>query len=204
MTTSHMIMVSGKQGSGKSTLCDSLEKLLPAWGYQIVRTRFASPIYEMHDAALEIARRYGIETKGKDGSLLQLIGTEWGRKTIHEDVWVNCLKVNFAHYQNLFFRVPLVVLVEDLRFVNEFEGFPDAIRIRLRCSKDVRRERTHSWRENDTHPSEIDLDDHELLNKFDMLLDTSALSQQNTLSAVMDHLQARGLCSDTRGLKIAE
>jgi len=202
--TSHLIMVSGKQGAGKSTLCDNLGKALADRGYQIVRTRFAGPLYEMHDAVLKIARRYGIMTKDKDGPLLQLIGTEWGRKTVSEDVWVNCMRTTYAHYQKLFHHLPLVMLVEDLRFINEFEAFPDAIRIRLSCPKGIRYLRTNSWRENDLHPSEVDLDEHETTNKFDLTLSTALHSLETTLASTMEYLRERGLCGDPRGLKVAD
>lgn len=199
-----VIMVSGKQGAGKSSLCDSLGEVLAAQGYDIVRKRFASVLYEMHDAVLDIARRYGITVKDKDGPLLQLIGTEWGRKTIDENMWVNCLQNVYKSFQKHISDRPFILLVEDLRFINEFEGFPDAVRIRLTCPRDIRRERAHSWRDNETHPSEVDLDEHEAKGLFDLVIDTSVDSKEVTLNLAMVYLESRGLCGDTRGLQIAE
>jgi hypothetical protein len=73
----------------------------------------------------------------------------------------------------------IVFIVADCRFQNEFDAFPEALRVRLTASEDVRRTRTNSWRENTSHPSEIDLDGYEAEGKFDLVFDTST-AERNT------------------------
>jgi hypothetical protein len=48
--------------------------------------------------------------------LLQTVLTEWGRKTIHQDVWVRKAKASLRRLHN--YRV---VLFDDLRFPNEYQ-----------------------------------------------------------------------------------
>lgn len=169
-----LIMVSGKQGSGKTTLVDQLEKCLPNVG----RSKFAKAIYEMHDAVLEIMRKYGFNIT-LDKRLLQLLGTEWGRNHVHNDVWLMCLS---AQVDQLKAAGHDYVLVDDLRFKNEFSGF-ECIKIRLECPEEIRKARCSQWRDITAHPSEIDLDDW--VDKFDLVIDTSTVSEEDTLAQAM-------------------
>lgn len=172
-------MISGKQGAGKSTLVDGLIERGRAAGYLPVRTRFASILYEMHDAALRVARSYDIPTLPKEGELLQWLGTEWGRKLKGENVWADAtrasIKATLAAPR--FAGMPCLVLVEDLRFRNEFDaldGLPNTrvVKVRLEASAEARRPRCSYWRENDTHPSETDLDAYAASGRFDLQLST--------------------------------
>ena len=65
-----------------------------------------------------------------------------------------------------------VVLIDDMRFPNEFDAFMGSgvLRIRLECDEEVRKERCSMWRENTQHPSEISLDDK--LESFDLIVRT--------------------------------
>lgn len=165
-----LIMVSAKQGGGKSTLCDGLEKVLPNVG----RTRFAKVLYEIHDAVLKIMRDYGFNMT-LDKRLLQLIGTEWGRNHVHNEVWVMCFR---AQIDKLKAEGKEFIICDDLRFRNEFDAF-DCIKIRLECPEEVRKTRCSQWRDATTHQSEIDLD--QWVDKFDLVIDTSTASEEETL-----------------------
>lgn len=168
-----MILISGPQGSGKTSLQEALETLI----YPNPRTRaiplnFADPIKYMHDFCRNILRDAGITPphEVKDGDLMQLLGTEWGREKVGPNVWVDHLRgrINKTLELASLNRIEYIFIVADCRFRNEFDGFPDALRVRLACPQEIRKTRASMWRENITHPSEIDLDEYSLEGKFDL------------------------------------
>lgn len=189
-----VVLISAKQGAGKSTLSKAIEKEIEGlnasvlhknfqpWGfYELI---FAGAIYECHNACRDILSLYGVDLphKKKDGNLLQLLGTEWGRNTIAEDVWVQIVKNRVgqvAHRFKVGGYKRVTIAIPDCRFKNEFEAFPDALRVRLQCPEETRKKRAEMWRENINHPSEVDLDSYE--DRFDLVLD-SAKNAPNMLA----------------------
>lgn len=186
-----IVLLSGKQGSGKTTIQRSL---LIEWqrpqglGRRALGANFADVLYEMHNTVLNILYQYWPKRNiVKDGPLLQLLGTEWGRKTIDENIWVKCLRNKMkelaqrnSHYKDL------LLVVGDCRFKNEFNEFEDALRVRLVCSEEARKKRCEMWRENTQHPSEVDLDDYE--EKFDLVLDTENIPTHGCVDLIMAQL----------------
>jgi dephospho-CoA kinase len=189
-----IVMISGKQGSGKTTLAQALQSAWGKHGMAVWRYKFAQPLYDMHNAVYIVARQYGIGPLAdgkKDGPLLQLLGTEWGRNTKDPDIWVNCAKSKVAEVtkqwrvMNYFH----IVLIDDLRFKNEFHAFPGALTIRLVCAPEIRKERIGAnWRENDNHRSEVDLDDYETDGQFSITLDTAVISPEESAEKVVKFL----------------
>lgn len=186
-----IILLSGKQGAGKTTIAQALAD---AWiskpAHKVAVMKFAEPLYWMHDAVLEVLSDFwpdrGLK---KDGPLLQLLGTEWGRKTIDENVWVKILqnriekeKSDFGYRETAHKRL---IIIEDCRFENEFDAFPEALRIRLRAEEGCRKKRCEMWRENVNHPSEIGLDNYNVQGKFDMFLNTDDWTLENCLEKVL-------------------
>ena len=166
------LLISGKQGSGKTTLQNEIAMTWQSRikGGRAITVNFADVIYQMHDLCLNVLERYHYRGIKKDGKLLQLLGTEWGRKTIADNIWVSVLKnrineliLNNSHHANLLF------IIGDCRFRNEFDGFPEALRIRLECPRDIRKERCPAWRDTETHPSEIDLDEYAKFSEGEQL-----------------------------------
>lgn len=165
-----VILISGKQGSGKTTLTKALTK---RFNNKTHIVKFADVLYEIHDFALSKLQEYGIQRDiKKDGPLLQLLGTEWGRQTIDDNIWVKVAQSKVKNIKNL--NSDLVVIIDDCRFKNELLGFTDALLVRLECPKEIRKPRCEMWRDRDNHQSEIDLDDW--LDKFDLVFDTSKVS----------------------------
>lgn len=169
-------MITGRQGSGKSTLSRSLIGGLVMCQRMATRVSFAETLYKMHDAIRAVLGEVGEDHfQGIDGPLLQILGTEWGRKTRDDGIWVRCFKARAA---NIWRADPsAVVVVDDCRFENElfcYTGEPDvfAIRIRLQADEDIRRERAAKWRENTSHASETGLDAVPDA-AFDFVIDTS-------------------------------
>jgi len=194
-----VIMISGKQGSGKTATTSFLNEIFSHKKMKIETYKFAGPIYEMQDAVWAIYSKYGYEMKDfvgeKDGELLQWLGTQHGRKK-DQDIWVNILKKRAIEFlrEAESKSEPGVVMVDDLRFKNEFTAaesiarFGKVIRIRLECPEEIRKARMapDTWRDNTTHQSEIDLDDW--VDKFDLVVDTSQ-NLQACRKAIVHHLQ---------------
>lgn len=171
-----IIQISGKMGSGKTTLGKAIEKvLLRHQSIAVVQLTYATELYRMHDFCLGVLKDAGVQNlPKKDGNLLQLLGTEWGRQNVSEDVWVILLKrqiQKFVEMKN--WAKKTVFVISDCRFRNEFDAFPDALTIRLVADRETRKIRCESWRERDNHPSETDLDEYSFQKKFKMYFETS-------------------------------
>ncbi len=153
------ILITGKQGSGKTTLAAKLEKYANSStpGPRALREKFAGALYACSEAVLQVLLAAGIEVaRDKQKTLLQLLGTEWGRKQLGEDIWVRALQGRIAASP-----VPgPFVIIDDCRFENEFRAFAPTHTYTIRCvaSRDTRRGRCDGWRDNDSHPSETGLD----------------------------------------------
>lgn len=196
-----IIALSGKQGSGKTTLQKMLGHLLGAYGRQVHPMNFADPLRAMHD---EI--RLYMELKGcppppevavKDGLLMQLLGTDWARKVYGENVWIHILKTRATMVGKLCANpeTPIYILVGDMRFMNEFYAFPDsqfpnAYKIRLECPVELRKVRAENWRENTAHPSETGLDDPTTA-PFDLVVETGNNGPAAALEIVVEGLKKR-------------
>jgi hypothetical protein len=122
------VALTGSIGSGKSTVA---EHLILRWGFQ--RVRFAHPLKEMistllrtqgcTDAYIKRCIEGDLKTKpvpelaGRTPRyVMQTLGTEWGRDTIHNELWSTAWMgaaeqaLKKGH-----------VVAEDCRFINEFD-----------------------------------------------------------------------------------
>jgi hypothetical protein len=181
MSKARVILISGKQGSGKTTTSNALIKALGESGLTPINLKFADVLYKMHDAALAVAAEYGIPVLKKEGAMLQWLGTEWGRNTKGENVWVNAVRHKVTSIIASSVKPSsLVFIIDDCRFVNEFKGFDDleenglvdVIRVRLEASEEERKTRADSWRTATDHPSETGLDGYADSGLFDMYFET--------------------------------
>jgi len=151
-----ILIISAKQGGGKTTLADAIRSRAKDNGFSAVKVvKFASPLYVMHEFILNKMEGWtGKPRKPKDGPLLQLLGTDWGRKTHGANVWVNILRD--AMEADTYSKV--LYIIDDCRFENEFDAFPEALKVRLEASEEARKARCPEWRPNTNHPSETGLD----------------------------------------------
>ena len=191
-----MVLLSGPRGSGKTT---AQTLLIDTWGklsshHKALAINFADPLYEMAEAVRDIAAKYKVPKKmPKDGPLLQLLGTDWGRNTVDQDIWVRCLKgkIEFmAVKEGIYAYDNSLFVVGDCRFRNEFDAFPGALRVRLNCGEHVRKDRCSMWRENTAHASETDLDEYDRAGKFDLYFDTSAVGPGEIIVKVIETLKS--------------
>lgn len=167
-----ILILSGKQGSGKSSIQAEIQKRAREKFEYVFLVNFADPLYVLHDFILnKMESAYGVPkpASNKDGVLLQLLGTEWGRKVHGPNIWVDIMKTRIANPTNQ----RRLFIIADCRFENEFHGFPEALRVRLYCDEAERKLRTHGWRETTNHASEIDLDKVHDAGLFDLYINTS-------------------------------
>lgn len=138
-----IIGFSGNMGSGKSTAVDCLRELHSSEHSfkAVVDIKFAQALYDMQEYIYErissVHKRP--ETFIKDRKLLQWLGTQWGRGTISETIWVDLWK---ARVKDIRLNFPLsIVVCDDVRFDNEAEtiralgGFV----VRINCGKTDKR-----------------------------------------------------------------
>lgn len=172
-------------GSGKTTLAKGLVDSLSAEGFKVSHLKFADPLYALQDVCLPILKEWGIrpEDMTKDGELLQILGTEYGRNKLGEDVWVNALKRRVGEVLK---DEKSFVVIDDARFENEFMAFRDiALTVRLTADYGKRRARCSYWREDDKHPSEVGLDRFHDLQYFDLYLNTTEEPKDRILKSVV-------------------
>lgn len=163
--------------------------------------KFADILYRWHDFIRDDLERFGYNPPKKMGQLLQWLGTEFGRQQVSENIWCEMLakraKKYFDGVETLGFEKAFVI-VDDMRFKNELDisvsefrkSDIETVTIRLECAKEVRKRRCDGWRENDTHPSEVDLDDW--VGRFDLVVNTE-LSEEEVKKQITEFLVTRAL-----------
>lgn len=111
-----LIGIAGPKRSGKDTLAAGLHAALglPVDSFAGPMRRFVADTLGWTLAELEARKEQPIDWL--DGAtaraMLQTVGTEWGRQTVHADLWV----------RSLFARLPHGGIVSDVRFPNEAEA----------------------------------------------------------------------------------
>lgn len=190
--STEILIISGKQGSGKTTLQKEVSRRWNNYsGHRAMTLNFADPIYEIHDFSWNLLRRYGFElSHKKDGRLMQLIGTEWGRENVDTDLWVKIAqkKIQKGIPGPVGYHPKALWIIGDCRFENEFDAFPEALKVRLECPEVVRKVRASMWREATGHPSEVGLDGYANQGKFDLLFDTETQDVNSCAEVILKKL----------------
>jgi hypothetical protein len=117
--TFHLIGIAGIANSGKDTLASML---MECEAYR--KVAFADPLKDMLCVMLDISRELLEDREYKEATnpdllttprfMMQSLGTEWGRKWIHKDLWIILARKRIEKY--LQYRH---VVVTDIRFENE-------------------------------------------------------------------------------------
>lgn len=111
-----LIAFHGGYGSGKSTAIEQLKTLEIG---PVFNVKFATPLYQIQEFVYKVVAPVYQRPADfvKDRKLLQWLGTDWGRATIGENVWVDIWKDRVtkvrAQDQNV------NVVCDDCRFDNE-------------------------------------------------------------------------------------
>lgn len=164
-----LLLISGSMGAGKTTVARHVRKYAQEDGYMPASLKFADPLYEIHDAAMEILQRYGHNVKGVDRTFLQILGTNWGRRCLGENFWVDLVT---PRIRALLSHPKSIVVIDDVRFPNELaiaSQFP-SLTVRLEASEEARRNRAEKWGST-VHESELSLD---ASSGFDVVFDTTS------------------------------
>ena len=111
-----LIALTGAKGVGKSTYAEFLA------GENGTVLSFATPIKRMLQAL--VGKEYVFGSKKNEEThlgvtgrvLLQTLGTEWGRETIDQDIWVKSMRHTLT---DAMFEEYRPVIIDDLRFENE-------------------------------------------------------------------------------------
>lgn len=185
--TNMIIAISGKMGSGKTSLSNELLGTL----LNSVNYKFAEVIYEMHNNIKEIARGYGIDFPDKHRKLLQFLGTDLFRQDFGDNVWCDVMTNRIDKlFKN---NTNAVVIIDDMRFESEFDciknKYPkNSLLIRLECPEEIRKERVGSAWNPTPHQSEFDLDKYSESQYFDMTFNTDFHSTKDIVTYIMDAL----------------
>lgn len=187
-----LVVLSGPQGAGKTTLLEELKRLHGKLKYDYFQSyKFADTLYELHDYILNRMQVLtGKPRVAKDGVLLQLLGTEWGRKQFGPNIWVHLLMARYHQYEGLMKNSRALVVIDDCRFENEFDALQkEGLMVRLRAPESLRKARADAWRDNTKHPSETGLDAYEVAGCFDLYLDTSGDDLEKCANLIISQLQ---------------
>ena len=124
-------LISPCPGCGKSTVAKYLTQNTPSVNLPLAAPlkRMLATLLEEFDISQADVRRYIdgdwkekpiLEIPGTPTArhLMQTLGTEWGRNLIHEDLWVQAWKRKAVRAQ--------VVVVDDVRFLSEYNALPGA------------------------------------------------------------------------------
>lgn len=174
-----IILINGKQGAGKTTVSALLEK---RYSEKAKVFKFAKTIYEISDSVESIFAKKGIAlSKNQLASLKQIVGTEWGRNKISENIWADLTK----NEVNAFLKEypDSIAIIDDLRFPNEIDVFKDqvVVKIRLDAPEEIRKQRAEKWREDVNHLSEVALDDYD---DFDYRFDTYKMTAEEVCDLI--------------------
>lgn len=163
-----VIQLSGPQGAGKTTLARAITAKARDLGFDKVFTiKFAEPLYDQHEYLLnKMSRETGIERDLKDGTLLQRLGDHW-REKYGKNIFVTILNKRIQEITQRCHDERVLIIVDDLRYRNEFDGVNTSLYVRLDASEDVRQFRAENWRPNTAHSSENDLRDYVMDKKFE-------------------------------------
>ena len=155
----------GQMRSGKDT---AAKYLINKYGGN--NAKFTDPLYKIQKAVYEIV---GQPEPEKDRRLLQLVGTDWGRDTISETIWIDLLINNLKPSENTF--------VTDLRFINEAKALKDVGFVIVKIIR-LEKDRVTAGATNTSHRSEMEVDAIE----YDYIVEN--ISDLNHLHSELDKI----------------
>ena len=173
----------GPQQVGKSTISKHICAKYPE---RFRYRNFAGPIYAMAEAfygEIPADKEAPQELSGGKSlrQFMQLLGTEFGREGLFDAVWMNQLKVGIQKDN----AAGLITVVDDCRFMNEYDMLTEAGAIHIEISREGHGPRG-------SHTSEIDWQnfkaDAHLRNAFDTMSEYEAYAEEIALACAESSL----------------
>lgn len=173
-----LIGLCGAAGAGKNTVA---EFLTDSDGCTFMQIAFADPLYECVSTitGLPVARLKDRDVKEavipwlekSPRQLLQTLGTEWGRGTVHPEIWIRIAMERAGQH----LTVGRCVVITDVRFDNEAQAI-------VQAGGEVWRVDRPGWRclaeDAAMHPSEAGVSDHLIARTIDNSGSLDALRTQ--------------------------
>jgi hypothetical protein len=187
-----IILISGKQGSGKTTLSNGLMDLSRRHFVSSWPGGFAKAMRAIVQTMSLTAKSVGcpIPEKVETRELMNFIATTWGRG-INPDFWIPPVIKDYKQIAELWKnRAFFLYIIDDFRCLNEanaFNDLDDVYRIRLQCPEEYRRKRAKYWGDP-THVSEVDLDNY---GNFDLTMDTLEATPEENANRAYELIMER-------------
>jgi len=164
-----IIIISGKQGSGKTTLGHNLTKYYQDISPKTVHCTLAEPIYELHNKLYETKNRKALQSIG-----------DWAR-AICPDIFIKAIisKIDKSD----------IAIISDCRRLDEIRAlssigrFRNVITVRLDCDVESRKRRCPAYGSDD-HLSETELDEFD----FSIRIDTNTLTVDEVRNRVITYV----------------
>lgn len=181
-TCKRIIGISGKIGSGKTTLADFLlnqsDQRVAVVNFadalkRVVADHFSVPLARFYDQA-EKNKPISDENSLTVGEALQQVGEE--RRAQDPDYWLKQMDLAIEKLVNID-----VLVVADVRHVNEANWVRERGGLLVRLNGDPADVRKKSLRDH-THASETELDTY---RDFDLIINTDTISANETQSIVI-------------------
>lgn len=153
-----IIGLSGGMGVGKSTAVKLIKEAYFTKPVQLFK--FAQPLYDIQEYVYNRIDEIYTRPKEfiKDRKLLQWIGTDWGRSTISDSIWIDLWKNDVSSFLNN--TQEGVVICDDVRFDNEAEAVKTMGGLIIRVTSQRAKERAVGGEGIKGHPSEAGLSDY--------------------------------------------
>ena len=119
MSQLHIIGIAGKKHSGKDTIHKIIHNAC-RHEYVVLLNPFAEPLKHEVCEAAGISREYLEDNKEAFRLILQGWGTDFRRNLCSNDYWIVKWKAAI-HYLQANLKAPTIVVVPDVRFLNEAE-----------------------------------------------------------------------------------
>jgi hypothetical protein len=179
-----LIGLCGPAGAGKNTVA---EFLTDADGCSYYQMAFADPLYQCISAitGLPVCRLQDRAVKEKPipslgkspRQLLQSLGTEWGRDSVHPEIWIRIAMERALQHM----AVGRGVVITDVRFDNEAQAV-------LAAGGEVWKVARPGWKclaeDASWHPSEAGVSDHLISRIIDNSGSVDALRQQLSAATI--------------------
>ena len=175
-TTKRIVGLAGPKGVGKSTLANQMVFEYYQEGLEsMVRIMsFATPLKEMlecivHEDYIKHDKEKIIPHLGVSARFcLQTLGTEWGRNTICDNIWVNLAKHRIEESSHQVF------IIDDVRFDNEAKMI-------LELGGEVWNLHRDGLNGNDGHISEAGISKEFITKEVNLNEETATIETKNTL-----------------------